>query len=210
MKHDDRLPAMQNFNPNNLIESLGAAWAIVAAAAVLVVLLLVLWRFLRRRGKVEAPLRADLNVEVAALADVGPPQGPPTLELYNLPVRLAAVVLAPVGVSRELPSEEQLPAMLDAVAPGLDKVAALHRPLIRRWPNQVSARGFAHLFFNHARLPGTAGKGTVWSSVAGLVKVGDEPIMAGLVLRAAAPNSLGQTVIDAEHQWLGCLRVKWD
>lgn len=201
---------MQNFNPNNLIESLGAAWAIVAAAAVLVVLLLVLWRFLRRRRKVEAPLRADLNVEVAALADVGPPQGPPTLELYNLPVRLAAVVLAPVGVSRELPSEEQLPAMLDAVAPGLDKVAALHRPLIRRWPNQVSARGFAHLFFNHARLPGTAGKGTVWSSVAGLVKVGDEPIMAGLVLRAAAPNSLGQTVIDAEHQWLGCLRVKWD
>lgn len=204
------MPAMQNFNPNNLIESLGAAWTIVAAAAVLVVLLLVLWRFLRRRRKVEAPLRADLNVEVAALADVGPPQGPPTLEFYNLPVRLAAVVLAPVGVSRELPPEEQLPAILDAVAPGLDKVAALHRPLIRRWPNQVSARGFAHLFFNHARLPGTAGKGTVWSSAAGLVKIGDEPIMAGLVLRAAAPNSLGQTVIDAEHQWLGCLRVKWD
>jgi hypothetical protein len=105
--------------------------------------------------------------------------------------------------------DEQLASLLDAIVPGLDKVAALHRPAIRRWPNQVSARGFAHLFFSNARLPGQAGKGTPWSSVAGVVKVEGQPVMAGLVLRAAAPNSVGQTIIDAEYKWLGCLRVKW-
>lgn len=205
--------------PDSLFDKLNEIFApigglnsaiVLVIVAVAVVLLLIIWRLFRRKRKVKTPLRSDLNVEVAALEDVGPPDGPPTLEFYNLPVRVAAVVLAPVGVSRELPPEDELSTLLDAIAPGLDKVAELHRPLVRRWPNQVSARGFAHLFFNHAKLPGTAGKGTVWSSVAGIAKIGDEPIMVGLVLRAAAPNSLGQAVIDAEHQWLGCLRVKWD
>jgi len=195
---------------SDAVNSLGGDAAVfVALAAAAVVALWIVWRLFRRRRKVEVPLRADLKVEVAALEDRGPPEGPPVLEFYNLPVRLAAVVLAPVGVSRELPPDDQLAPALDAIIPGMDKVAALHRPLVRRWPNQVSARGFAHLFFNHARLPGVGGKGTAWSSVAGVVKVRNQPVMAGLVLRAAAANSLGQTIIDAEHQWLGCLRVKW-
>ena len=89
-------------------------------------------------------------------------------------------------------------------------MAELHRPLLRRWPNQLSASGFVHLFFNNARLPGTGGKGTPWSSVAGVFKVQGQPAMAGLVLCAAKPNSLGQTIIDSEYQWLGCLRVRWN
>jgi hypothetical protein len=209
-------------------------YALPAAAAVIA--LWIVWRLMRRRKRPAPPLAANLMVEVAALSDRGPPEGPPVLEFYNLPVRLAAVVLAPVGPGRELPKkmgtgseparanpaepasgevpvpiffDDQLGPLLDAILPGLDKVAALHRPVIRRWPNQVSARGFAHLFFNNARLPGQAGKGTPWSSVAGVVKVQNQPVMAGLVLRAAAPNSLGQTIIDAEYKWLGCLRVRW-
>ena len=131
------------------------------------------------------------------------------MELYNLPVRLAAVVLAPVGRVSDLPPDGQIPLLIEAIIPGLDKMAALHRPLICRWPNQVSARGFAHLFFINAKLPGDGGKGTPWSSVAGVFKLKGQPLMAGLVLRAAAPNSLGQTIIETEHQWLGCLRVRW-
>ncbi len=208
----------------------------VPAAAVGVIALWIAWRLVRRRKRPAARLAPDLSVEVAALPERGPPEGPPVLEFYNLPVRLAAVVLAPVGPGRELPekmgtgsepagvkparpasgsvpvpifSDDRLAPLLDAILPGLDKVAALHRPAIRRWPSQVSARGFAHSFFNNARLPGDAGKGTPWSSVAGVVKVQGQPVMAGLVLRAAAPNSLGQTIIDAEYKWLGCLRVKW-
>jgi hypothetical protein len=182
----------------------------VAVAAVAIVVLWIAWRLFRRRRRVAPPLAPDLKISVAELGNEGPPQGPPALELYNLPVRLAAIVLAPVGRVSDLPPDDEFPALIEAIIPGLDKVAALHPPLIRRWPNQVSARGFAHLFFANAKLPGEGGKGSSWSSVAGMFKVKGRPLMAGLVLRAAAPNSLGQTIIEEEHQWLGCLRVRWN
>jgi hypothetical protein len=188
----------------------GGVLAYVLPAAVAVVVLWIIWRLFRRRKPAVAPLPANLKVEVESLGDQGPPAGPPVLEFYNLPMRLAAVVLAPAGLGRELPAEDQLGPLLDAVLPGLDKVAAAHRPVVRRWPNQVSSRGFAHLFFSNAKLPGTGGKGTPWSSVAGGCKFLGKPIMVGLVLRAEKPNSLGQTIIEAEHQWLGCLRVRWN
>jgi hypothetical protein len=202
---------MDKLNLEKLAEPLaGLFWTYILPAAIAIVVLLLAMQLFRRRRRAAETLQPELKVEVAALPDAGPPAGPPTLEFYNLPVRLAAVVLAPVGLGRQLPSDDLLSGMLDAVVPGLDSVAALHRPLVRRWPNQLSARGFAHLFFKHARLPGVGGKGTPWSSAAGIVKFGTQPIMVGLVLRAAGPNSLGQTIIEAEHQWLGCLRVRWD
>jgi len=181
----------------------------VLLAVIAIVVLWIAWRLLRRRRRVLVPLSPDLKVLVANLGNDGPPQGPPVLELYNLPVRLAAIVLAPVGRVRDLPPDDQLPTLIEAIIPGLDQVTALHRPLIRRWPNQVSARGFAHLFFSNAKLPGDGGKGSPWSSVAGVFKVKGQPVMAGLVLRAAGANSLGQTIVEEEHQWLGCLRVRW-
>jgi hypothetical protein len=179
------------------------------ADLIVVLLFWLVWRLVRRRRRVAAPLAPDLKIVVADLGNDGPPPGPPVLEFYNLPMRVAAIVLAPVGRVRELPPDQQIPTLIEAIVPGLDKMAALHRPLIRRWPNQVSARGFAHLFFNNAKLPGDGGKGTAWSSVAGVFKVKGQPVMAGLVLRAAEPNSLGQTIIEEEYQWLGCLRVRW-
>jgi hypothetical protein len=188
----------------------GDALRYALPAAIAVIMLGIAWRLLRRRGRVAAPLAPDLKVLLANLGQEGPPQRPPVLELYNLPVRLAAIVLAPVGRVRDLPPVEQLPALIEAIIPGLDRVAALHQPLMRRWPSQVSARGFAHLFFSNAKLPGDGGKGSPWSSVAGVFKVNGQPVMAGLVLRAAGPNSLGQTIIETEHQWLGCLRVRWN
>ena len=178
-------------------------------AAIAVIVLWIAWRLLRRRGRVSVPLTPDLKILIAELGNGGPPPGLPVLELYNLPVRLAAVVLAPVGRVSDLPPHDQLPTLIEAIIPGLDKMASSHRPLIRRWPSQVSARGFAHLFFANAKLPGDGGKGSPWSSVAGMFKVKGQPVMAGLVLRAAGPNSLGQTIIEEEHQWLGCLRVRW-
>jgi hypothetical protein len=187
----------------------GSAFRFALPAAILVILLWIAWHLLRRRRRVSIPISPDLKVLVANLGNDGPPQGVPVLELYNLPVRLAAIVLAPVGRERKLPPDEQLPTLIEAIIPGLDRVTAMHRPLIRRWPNQVSARGFAHLFFSNAKLPGDGGKGSPWSSVAGVFKVQGQPIMAGLVLRAAEPNSLGQTIVEEEHQWLGCLRVRW-
>jgi hypothetical protein len=190
-------------------QTVGSGLHYVLLAAVALIVLWIVWRLVRRRRRAPVPALLDLTISIAELGDDGPPPGPPVLELYNLPVRLAAVVLAPVGRVSDLPPDGQIPLLIEAIIPGLDKMAALHRPLICRWPNQVSARGFAHLFFINAKLPGDGGKGTPWSSVAGVFKLKGQPLMAGLVLRAAAPNSLGQTIIETEHQWLGCLRVRW-
>jgi len=187
----------------------GNALWYVLLAAIVVIVLAIAWRVFHRRRRVSIPPAPDLSIQVASLGEDGPPQGPPFLEFYNLPMRLAAVVLAPVGRTGDLPPDDQLSPLIEAIVPGLDRVTALHRPLVRRWPNQVSANGFAHLFFNHARLPGDGGKGTPWSSMAGLFKAKGKPVMAGLIFRAAEPNSLGQTIIESEHQWLGCLRVRW-
>ncbi len=195
----------------NLLHSLaGGALVYVLPAAVATIVLWIVWRLFRRRKPVAAPLSPDLKIEVGTLGEHGPPGGLPLLEFYNLPMRLAAVVFAPAGLGRELPPEEQLAPLLDAIIPGLDRVAALHSSVVRRWPKQVSATGFAHLFFSNAKLPSTGGKGTPWSSVAGVLKFQGNPVMAGLVLCADKPNSLGQTIIDSEYQWLGCLRVRWN
>jgi hypothetical protein len=202
---------MQLLSLDKLKELLVSAGGSVAryvalAAAVLVALWIV--RELFRRRKPAAPLPGNLKIDVATLPETGPPMIPPILEFYNVPVRLAAIVLAPAGRVRELPPADQLGPLLDAIVPGLDKVVRLHRPMVRRWPSQLSVRGFAHVFFSNVRLPGDAGKDTPWSSVAGVFKHENQPVMAGLVLRAAKPNSLVQTIVESEDQWLGCLQIK--
>jgi hypothetical protein len=174
--------------------------------AILVVL--VVWRILRGRRKRTVPVPPSQDVQVTGLGTSGPPPGPPILEYYHYPVRLAAIVLAPAGRTRELPPLEQLGGLVDMLVPGLAQVAALHQPLVRRWPPQLSVRGFAHSFFVHARLPGQGGKGTPWCSVAGVFRVDNQPVMAGLVLRAASNVNLGQQIIDSEGKWHDVLRVK--
>jgi hypothetical protein len=150
----------------------------------------------------------DLAIDVMALPTVRPPEGGPALYYFNVPVRLAALVLAPAGRVRELPPLNQLNDIIDSIVPGLARVVAAHGTLIRRWPAQLSSKGFAHQFFTHARLPGQGGKGTPWSSAAGLFKIEGQPLMAGLILRAEAPTNLGQRIIEQEAQWLDILRIK--
>jgi len=186
-----------------------AALALLGIA--LVALLLLLWlarRWLRRRDSSRA---GDHHaIDVGLLPQLGPPPGLPVLEFYNVPVRLAAVVLAPVGRLRDLPTREELPDVLDAIVPGLDQVAAAHHPLIQYWPRQVSVRGFAHTFANLVRLPGDHGRRTPWCSVAGVFRVDDHPMMAGLVLCAETSNRHGHHVVTHENQWLGILRIRLD
>jgi len=182
-----------------------AAWA--AVAVFLLVDFLVLRAILRRR-RAARQTPDDLVVDVSFLPDVPPPLAPPVLEFYNIPVRLAAVVLAPVGRASELPAREELPEVIDSIVPGLDQVAAAHEPLIKAWPRQVSSRGFAHAFFANLRLPGDRGTRTLWSAVAGIIRVGETPMMAGVVLRAERPNRYGNIIVENEEQWFSILRVR--
>lgn len=181
-------------------------WAVLALAVLVV--LYVARKVIARRRRPPTPEAPDLTLDITSLGEAGPPAKSPVLEYYHLPVRLAAVVLAPAGRGGQLPSPDRAAATLDAIVPGLSHVFALHRPLVRQWPPQLSPRGFAHAFFAHARLPGDGGKGTHWCSLAGVFKVQGQPVMAGLILRTAAPTNLGQAIVEQETKWLDVLRIR--
>ena len=149
----------------------------------------------------------DLAIDVMALPTEAPPADAPKLYYYGVSVRLAALVLAPAGRVRELPPLNQLGGVIDAIFPGLAQVVTAHRTLVRRWPTQLSVKGFAHQFFTHAKLPGQGGKGSPWSSAAGVFKIEGQPLMAGLVFRAAAPTNLGQMIIE-QAEWFDILRIQ--
>ena len=180
----------------------------IVLVLVAVVVLYVVVKVLGARRRKPPPQVADLAIDVTALPAAGPPPGGPVLYYYSVPVRLAALVLAPAGRVRELPPPGELHDLLDSLLPGLSELVAAHRPLIRRWPAQLSVRGFAHQFFSHAKLPGQGGKGTPWSSAAGVFKVEGQPIMVAMILRAAAPTNLGQRILAEEAQWLDIFRIR--
>src|SRR5690242_308820 len=71
-------------------------WAAIGAFGAIIVLYAAIRIWRRRRRKVVPP-PIPLTIDAAALGNEGPPVGGPRLELYHLPVRLAAVVIAPTG-----------------------------------------------------------------------------------------------------------------
>ena len=180
--------------------------------AVLVILLLVgqfvLRKILKWRNRRPQVVEPELKIDVSTLDCAGPPAEGPMLEFYNIPVRLAVLVLAPLGRGHEFPPSEEIPAVVDMVLPGLSRIVDTHRPLYHRWPVQLSWRGFTHQFFANVRLPGDDGRGTPWSSVAGIVKTGEGAVMAGLVLRSEQATGFGRETIEKEGGWLRVLRIR--
>lgn len=181
-----------------LAAAVGGLAALVAVAVVAKALL--------ARRRLPAPPAPSLAIDLASLGDCGPPAVGPSLECYNVPVRLAVMVLAPVGRGG-IPSLEKLPAVIDQITPNLSAVFDAHATLVKQWPPQLSPRGFAHAFFAQVKLPGERGRGTPWCALAGRVEC-DPPLMVGLALCAATPNSLGQFAVERSGQWLDALRVR--
>ncbi len=182
--------------------SLGGA--VVAA----VVFLLIVVAFLRARAKKPEPPPVDLRIDLADLQLGGPPEEGPRLEIYGTPVRLAALVLAPAGRNNQIPATDKLPEAIEDLLPGLMGVLTSHRPLIHRWPYQLSTQGFTHSFFNNVPLPGERGKGTPWCCVSGRFESGDQQLLAGLVCTATKPNSLSQITVAHVGQWMDVVRVR--
>lgn len=190
--------------------SLGASTLVVLVFALLALLVAaaVAWRMLKwRRPPAQLP-KPDLRIDVNTLGAAGPPARGAALFFFNVPVRLAAVVVAPAGNVHGLPTAGEMGPVYDSLVPFLSQVIAEHRPLIRRWEPQLSPRGFATAFFANVPLPGEQGKGTPWASAAGVFKVKGRPVMAGLVFRSDADNYLGQTTCETETKWLEILRVQ--
>jgi hypothetical protein len=186
--------------------------AILAIAGTLVVcvgsmLFLVLYVF-RKRPPTPTDRKHGLAIDVAALPTGPPPKDGAQLEFYGTPVRLAAMVLAPVGRGGDVPAPADLAMTVENLIPGLQEIVARHETQVIIWPNQLSSHGFLQAFFNLAALPGDRGKGTPWCSAAGKFEGGGQQYLAGLICCAAGPNSLGEMTVDKPGLWLSILRVR--
>jgi hypothetical protein len=173
-----------------------------------VVVIICLRVLLKRRGRASPPpLESNLRISVGALSQAGPPRSGPRLELYHVPVRLAVFVLAPTGRGGDLPSNDDLPAVVDQIVPGLMEILRAQQPVFRRWPAQLSTKGFSTTFFANLSLPGELGKGTPWCALAGRVEAQGQKLLVGMALCSASANGLGQIIVERETDWLDILRV---
>jgi hypothetical protein len=179
---------------------------ITGLVGALVVTALVLARIWSRESAIVTTV-VDNELDTGILSPYPPPADGPRLEMYGIPVRLAALVLAPVGRGNAI-DVKRLPEVVEQLLPGLQDAMGYHQPVFRRWVEQVSVHGFQNAFLKQVKLPGNRGKGTVWSAFVGKFTDGEQTLLAGVVLRAEAPNSYGATVIEHEGHWLECLRVR--
>lgn len=187
---------------------LNGGWLPLAVGAALALgALLFLVVKLRRKPPIEPP-KPDLYLEVTSLGERPPRVDGPQLECYHLPVRIALVVVAPLGRTGLPPTAEELSPLLDGIVPSLARAYGRDRPEVRHWPPQLSFQGFTRTFFANIRLPGDRGKATPWCSLAGRAELGGRMFVVGLALQAARPNSLNQHVVDREGGWLDALRVR--
>ncbi|GIW91242.1 MAG: hypothetical protein KatS3mg109_1674 [Pirellulaceae bacterium] len=156
----------------------------------------------RRRPKAKAP--EPPRLDMSALSTETPRSDELHLECYGIPVRVAAVVIAPLGRDAILPDDEQIGALFDQLVPGLAEVIAQDRPQLLRWPAQLSRDGFVHAFFNQT---GITTNVSPWCAVAGRVLFHRQQLAVGLVARTAQPTRLGRKTIEHEGQWATSLRV---
>jgi len=180
----------------------------LAAVVLLFIAVVALRRVLRRRRRARGRIEPELTIDAARLSTEPPPSSGPGLTFYNVPVRLVAIVLAPAGRAGVLPDADGMPALLEAIIPGLADVVAAHQPVRLLWPEQLSGSGFAHAFFVHARLPGNAGKGTPLSSAAGMAKTHLGSVMVAMIVRADRPKSYGQQILETEGDWLRAFQTR--
>lgn len=193
----------------------GLSANVVVGIVVLLVVLFVLYRILKSLGRAKPVVQPDLSIDLEALSQSGPPDHGPTLEFYNIPVHMAAIVLAPAGREGAVASEDQVSMVIDQIVPGLEQVFAAHQPLYQSWPAQLSVQGFSNTFFSalvppNEKKSGASGvlKGTPWCAVAGVFEGFGRRFLAGIVLRAQAPNSHGPIIVQRESQWIDILRVQ--
>ena len=198
----DQIEHAMDYSGANLI------WMAAVGTAVVTLIVVTLFVLLRRRRKEPVEATPEIAVDLSQLDSSGPIKEGPRLEFYGLPVRMAVIVVAPAGRNSELPPAEVLPGLMERLVPGLSQVIANHKPMILRWPAQLSSHGFAQAFFSKVAMPGTRGKGTPWCSIAGKHPIGVQAFQVGIAFCSGSPNSLSQVIIQHEGQWLDILRIR--
>ena len=182
--------------------------ALSAGLLTLVLIFVVIRRLLRRPEPPTEPIIDDRFMDVSQLDARGPPNELPVVEVYGVQVRVAVVILAPVGRDGSPPDPEELASILEQLVPGFSGAISRDDPIVRIWPGQLSTQGFTNAFFNNVALPGDRGKGTPWCELAGRFTADGKSFLVGLVCCAAQNNALGQFAIQHEGQWNDVLRLR--
>ena len=172
------------------------------------VVLLALWLLLRRQATPGGERAQGDSIDLSEFVVGGPPEGPSSVEFYGTPVRLQLIVLAPMGRHGQLPSNEELPHILNHFISDFTRVSGLHRTVVFRWPEQLSAHGFYQAFFNKLSLPGDHGRGSPWCAVSGRFTVADTQYLVGMAFTSEKPNGMGTVTVEHEGQWLDVLRIR--
>lgn len=191
--------------------SISLVFVLVILAIVAILLFVVIAALLfifRRRPEPAEPAPLDLTIHVASLEVSGPTGDFPQLTYAAKPVRLAALVVAPVGRSGSIPDADRLLDAVDQLIPGLVEIISIDNPVVKFWPGQLSTHGFAHVFFRNVKLPGQRGMGTPWCSVAGKFKASGQQFLAGLLCTTGQPNDLSEVAVEGNEQWARVLEVR--
>ena len=175
---------------------------------VLLVIAILLWRRFRRREEIVIPPPVDVGIDVARLPTRGPDDTNLQVEVYGTPVRIALIVLAPVGRDGSIPQPDEVLEIVEQLVPNFAEAILRDQPLIRAWSGQLSSQGFANSFFNNVALPGDRGKGTPWCSLVGKFTARKQQFLAGIVCCGEGDNALSQYTIQHEGQWNDVLRVR--
>ena len=184
------------------------AVGVVLLLIMVALIVTVLWFVFRRKPARLPPKPPDRSISVATLNASGAPADVAQLEYYGCPVRLAILIVAPVGRAGSIPEKELLPELFEQFVPQFLQVVAAHQPQLQFWPAQISSAGFTNSFFGKIALPGDRGKGTPWCALAGRFTAMGGHYLAGIVCCGDDATGLGQLVIEQEAQWRDVLRVK--
>jgi len=184
-------------------------WPVLLAVGAAIVVIAVVFVAARRNRKPRAQqgeARPDIAVE--RLDGQGPRTQGPVLCIRGVAVRVAAVVVAPLGRGASVPPVENWSGILDTLLPGLAEVVQRDKPLMRPWPGQLSREGFNHAVSHAAALPGDRGRDTPWCLVTGPVTWQSRPLMVCLIGRAAQPNPLIPIYVPDEAKWSDAVSIR--
>jgi hypothetical protein len=188
------------------------AWLLVAGGVAILcfalIVILIVGRIFRRREFIVVPPPVNLAIDVSQLPQVGPRDSTMRVEVYGTPVRIAVIVLAPVGRDGVVPEMDEFLGIIEQLVPSFAEAVERDQPLIRAWSAQLSSQGFANAFFNSVPLPGDRGKGSPWCSLVGKFTANQRQFLAGIVCCGNSDNALTQYAIQHEGQWNDILRVR--
>ena len=150
------------------------------------------------------------------------PADVPQVILYGVPVRLAAIVIAPAGTHQPLCGYREMARVLEMTIPSFARVLKLHSPKIIPWAAQLSTTGFTAKF--HAATPfptapttetASASEfeyglvaGTHWCSAVGpmIRSTGrdarsDATLLVGFLFYSPTLTTVGRAIADQPRAW---------